>query len=339
MPKCRLVITIIFMFTGALMFYAVADNTQESFYKEFMAIGGYSDSENFLGKSPGLKNSVGFEYFRKFSNEYGDYATMDIQVRFAYDPSGNSNDAWGVEFHNAFFEYKLGLGEALRIGHFDAAFGLEPVLDTHGTLLQTLAFDNLGFKKDWGLAYKSMLGDFDYEVSATLGSGMSIRQKDDNFLLATRISGGEKAGFEYGLSLLYGQTLMTNESWTIPQGKLTSSDSVKRKRIGFDMRFTLGVYSVLSELIVGDHDGATVTGALLQLDYVLPDAQDITLKLQTKYWQNEINDKDTTDITISPVIQWQIGSKTTIRAGYSQDFYSKDDQDRRIIMQLYHYGL
>ena len=56
----------------------------ENFYKETVIIGGYSDRDQWLGKKgKSLKNSIGFEYYKKFSNEYGDFLTLDLQMRMA----------------------------------------------------------------------------------------------------------------------------------------------------------------------------------------------------------------------------------------------------------------
>ncbi|MGB8226915.1 MAG: hypothetical protein WCE45_08670 [Sedimentisphaerales bacterium] len=61
---------------------AMAQQPEGAFYKELNLIGGYSDNKGLVGKDNHmLKNSVGFEYFRKFSNKYGDYLTLDLQMR------------------------------------------------------------------------------------------------------------------------------------------------------------------------------------------------------------------------------------------------------------------
>ena len=65
-----------------LSFAAMAQGAEGAFYKELNLIGGYSDNKGLVGKdSHMLKNSVGFEYFRKFSDQYGDHLTLDLQMR------------------------------------------------------------------------------------------------------------------------------------------------------------------------------------------------------------------------------------------------------------------
>ena len=311
-----------------------------NFYKEAVVIGGYYDRDQWVGKKDkGLKNSVGFEYYKKFSDEYGDFLTLDLQMRMAYDSMEDRSDAFGVEIHNTWLEYKLGLGKSIRVGHFDPAFGLEPVLDTHGTLLQTLAYKNIGFKKDWGLQYQGLLGNYDYQLAAQLGSGMGIRRKDSSFLLTGRISTPQTENTQIGLSLLYGQTLESRQSWTIPAPELVSGNTIRKKRIGIDFQCPLGLFNFKTEVAAGDNDGETVAGGLAEFGYTVPEQQKLKIKLQTMYWSNDWEEKNARDLTLSPIIEYKINSTTTVRLGYFHDIYSSSDEDKMILLQFYYFGL
>jgi hypothetical protein len=118
------------------------------FNKELNAIGGYSKEDGWIDQSNMQSNSVGFEYYGKLSSKYGDYLTTDLQVRFAYDGTKEFNDAWGLQIHNAWAEYRISRAAKLKAGHFGPAFGLESIVDTHSTILQTLMIRDIGFKKD-----------------------------------------------------------------------------------------------------------------------------------------------------------------------------------------------
>lgn len=311
----------------------------ENFYKELVLVGGYSDRNRWIAKKGmGLKNSVGFEYYRKFSNEYGDFLTLDLQIRTAYDSTESSDDAFGVEIHNAWLEYKLGLGESIILGHFDPVFGLEPVLDTHGTLLQTLAHQSIGFKKDWGIGYKGLLGNFDYQIAAQLGSGMSIQRKDGSLLLTGRISTPQTKQTQLGLSFMCGQTLQPEQSWTIPAPRYASSKTVKKKRVGIDLQCPLGVLDFKGEIAAGDNDGKTVAGGLAEFGYTVPQNQNLKYKLQTSYWSDDWDEKDARDLTLSPVIEYKINTSATVRLGYFCDVYSSNDEDNLVLLQFYYYG-
>jgi len=329
------IITIVSVFSVAAVY---AEQTGV-FYRELNLTSGYSDVDGWTGTNgTNLKNSVGFEYFKVFSDEYGDTLKMDLQVRFVYDSRFNSEEAFGIEVHNAWLDYKLDLGKTIRVGHFDPAFGLEPALDTHGTMLQTLAFDNIGYKKDWGVGYRTYWGDFDIELAAQLGSGMGIRQKDNNYLLSSRISSVTDAGLEYGLSFLQGQTLRSKQSWTIPAAELVSDESVRRNRFGVDLRCPLGPFRFLGEFAVGEDDGTTVGGGMAQLEYDLPEHPNTTFKFQTLGWSHEWDDSDQLDLTLAPVLEHRLNADWTFRAGYFYDLYNRDRNDQMVLFQLYYFG-
>lgn len=48
---------------------------------------------------------------------------LNLQIRFVYDSLQDSEDAFGIEVHNTWLEYKPGLDKTIRIGHFDPAIG------------------------------------------------------------------------------------------------------------------------------------------------------------------------------------------------------------------------
>jgi len=310
-----------------------------SFYKEANVIGGYSKSDHWVGKKGALKNSIGFEYFKKFSDDYGDYLTVDLQMRLAYDSLENSKDAWAIEIHNAWLEYKLGLGSKLRFGHFDPAFGLEPLLDTHGSLFQTMATKNIGFKKDWGLGYSGLLGPFDYEVAGQIGSGMGIRSRDGSHLISGRIGRASNDDFQYGLSLLYGKVLESSEVKTFPVPDLVSDIPIDKQRVGLDAQYFTGPYKIRGEVAYGKNDDEQVMGFLSGIDYTAPKNQALTFNLQGEFWAHDISDSSTQDIVLSVGAEYKLNSDLTLRLGYFHDLENyKANEDRKILVQLYYFG-
>ena len=275
------IIASVFIFSVTLAFA-----NQALFYKEVNIIGGYSDRDEWTGKGDSLMNSIGFEDYRKFSDEYGDFLTTDLQVRFSYDSLEDSQDARAIEIHNAWMEYKLGYGYNIKLGHFDPAFGLEPVLDTHGTLMQTLAKKNIGFKKDWGVALKGSMEKFDYKIALQTGSGMSIRRTDGIYLFTTRIGSPATQDFQYGISFMHGEVLKTKGMSTFPKNHLLSNDAVTKERIGLDAQYLYGPYVFKGELAYGQDDNEDVLGYLFELDYTLPKHQNVQLELQFQSWIN-----------------------------------------------------
>jgi hypothetical protein len=206
-------------------------------------------------------------------------------------------------------------------------------------LLQTLASQNIGFKRDWGVGYRGLLGDYDYEFAAQLGSGMGIHRKDGSFLLTNRISTPKSGDTQVGLSFLYGQTLESSQPWTIPSPDLVTDKSTRKKRIGLDLQRQLGIFDFKAEVAAGDNDGKTVAGGLTEFGYTVPQQQNLKVKMQLSYWSNDWDKKNARDLTLSPVIEYKINTSSTISLGYFHDIYSSSDEDRMILLQFYYFGL
>ena len=67
--KKRFVCACIFNFVVALAMNRMAFAREGLFYKEVNLIGGYSSRDRWVGMSGELLNSIGFEDYRKFSND------------------------------------------------------------------------------------------------------------------------------------------------------------------------------------------------------------------------------------------------------------------------------
>lgn len=290
-------------------------------YKELNLIGGRSDKKGWIDESLMLKNSIGAEYFRKFSNEYGDYMTVNLQTRLIYDPSEND---WGLEVHNAWLEYNIRLGNKLRIGHFDPFYGLEPLLDTHGTILQTIAHKNIGFKSDWGVGFRSFFRNFDYETALQLGSGMGIKS-EGNFLFTQRIGNTQRNNPVYGISILFGKVLI-DEGMHRNTSDMNTTQILKR-RIGLDSQYQIRSLLLKSELDYGKNGNDNVYGLFLEVDY--PIFQALESQIQWQTWN-----ENTKENVLSLGLAYKIIPELTFRTAYVHNF----NNERQIIMQIYFYG-
>jgi len=309
------------------------------FYKEANLIGGYSDRDHWIGKSSELVNSAGFEDYRKFSNDYGDYLTTDLQMRIGYDSMKNAEGAWGIQIHNAWLLYKLDYDKKLRLGHFDPAFGMEPQVDTHGTLLQTLAMKDIGFKKDWGIGVEGSLSKFYYKTALQLGSGMSVYRKDGSFLMTSRIGSPSAQNFQYGLSFLYGDVLEYMGMWTWPRDNLGSNKTILKKRVGLDSQYLFGPYLFKGELAYGTDDYSDVLGYLGEVDYTLPKYQNCELELQFQSWINDLGRSSSDDSTLTLGISYKLDQKTTLRAAFSHDLnMTGRKEEDMLVVQFYFFG-
>jgi len=326
-------------FIVLMVFVGSALANEALFYKEVNLFGGYSDRDHWVGKSNDLTNSLGFEDYRKFSNEYGDYLTTDLQMRLVYDSMRNSHNAWGIQVHNAWLLYKMNYAAKLRIGHFDPAFGLEPLLDTHATILQTLAMKDIGFKKDWGVGLEGSLPKFDYKLALQLGSGMGIRRRDDSFLFTSRVGTPTSENFQYGISFLCGRVLETEDMKTIPQDKLLSDNAVSKKRVGLDSQYLVGPYLFKGEVAYGENDSKKVLGYLGEVDYTIPKYQNWELELQFQSWINKLGESSSDDATLILGTTYKLGQSTTLRAAFSHDFNMVGQkEENKFLVQFYFFG-
>ncbi len=301
--------------------FLIINNGKALLYKELNLIGGRSNERGWIDESSMLKNSVGAEYLGKFSNEYGDFMTINLQTRLTYKPLEND---WGLEVHNAWLEYNIKLGNKLRIGHFDPFYGLEPLLDTHGTLLQTLAHKNIGFKSDWGIGFRRFFKKFDYETAIQLGSGMKIKY-DGNFLFTQRIGTFQKNNPTHGLSFLYGKILMDE----ITHGNTFDMEEkmILKKRIGLDSQYQIRSMLLKTELNYGKNGSDTVYGLFLEANYPIFKALQSEIQWQT-FSQNEKEN------VLSLSLAYKIIPELTFRTAYFHNF----NDEKQIIMQIYYYG-
>jgi hypothetical protein len=334
-PKLLIVSALIVLFPIS---WAFADS-EGFFYKEVNLIGGYSSRDGWIDKNGTMDSSVGFEWYRKFSGDYGDFLTADLQMRAAYDSKENSHQAWGVEIHNAWLEYKISQYLNIRGGHFAPSFGLEPVVDTHSTLLQTLAEQDIGFNKDWGVQMRGSFPKFDYQASLQTGSGMSIRRQDGSYLATLRIGTPQDRNLQGGFSLLSGRTLESEGMRTFPEAKLLSPDAVDKNRVGLDGQYLYGPLLFKGEFAYGRDDNKDVLGYLTEVVYTLPSHQNIDFELQYKSWINDIHTSSSDEPTLTLGATYRLNQSTKLSAAYLHDFGMMDQKpEDRFVVQFYFLG-
>ncbi|MEK6545936.1 MAG: hypothetical protein AABZ28_05350 [Nitrospinota bacterium] len=332
---------------------SMADTGENSlFYYEMNMFQGFSEREGFFGRGNDSSKSIGIENFRKFSGDYGDWLTTDIQLRLAYnsdnplseDRIGTGDperDALDIEIHNAYGRFKLLYGKAdIWVGHYEAAFGQEPQLDTYPTILQTINMKNIGFKKDWGAGIRGVFTGWDYHLTATLGSGMGMHFKG-NYLLSGRIGFGETAltDYNFGLSILYGDVVNTTGG-----RKLSSDNLIVKKRIGIDATYFYRSFDIKGEIDYGtDNDKSAlqahdVFGTWLQVSYVLPEYQKLHIEVQQENWFYEFSQRERYDSAITAGFSYKLNGAIYLRFYGVRDLHLiSGNLDNRIMVQYYYY--
>ncbi len=312
------------------------------FYKEVNGLVGHSRQKGWIGESETLSNSVGFEHYGKFSSQYGDYLTTDIQVRAAYNANEKFKNAVSCEIHNAWAEYRFSPELKIKGGHFDPAFGLEPIVDTHSTILQTLMMRDIGFKKDWGGSLRGSMASFDYEAAIQIGSGMSIRREDSSYLATGRIGTTWTNNFQYGISALVGNVIQSMGMSTFPHNHLLSKETMFKERVGLDCQYLWNSFLFKGEAAYGRNEKKNVIGYMLEADYTAPVSQNWSVETQVMSFVNDMKKSRTDDSTFSMSLTYKLDPKITLRVAFIQDLnmyttYNKP-RDTKLYLQVYYFG-
>ena len=344
-----IILLLLYLFSGATYVWA---GEQSLNYWEMNMFQGFSKEKGQFGRGNDSAKSIGIEHFSKFSGEYGDWLTTDIQLRLAYNSDNTisdktigtgdpETDALDLELHNAYAKFKLLYGRAdIWVGHYEPAFGQEPQMDTYSNLLQTMDMKNIGFKMDWGTGIRGVFTGWDYHLTATLGSGMGMHFKG-NYLLSGRIGLGETALTDYnlGLSVLYGDVVDTTDG-----RKLRSNNLTTKKRIGIDATYLYRSFDIKGEVDYGmDNEKSVryahdVAGTWVQVSYILPEYQRLHIEAQQENWFYNLSERERYDSTITAGLSYKLNGAIRLRIYYARDIYMASGLlDQSIMAQYYYY--
>lgn len=338
--------TITLLLLYLFLIYPLAWAGEQSLtYWEMNIFQGFSEKRGLFGRGNDSAKSIGIENFSKFSGEYGDWLTTDIQLRLAYNSDNvisdktigtgePEKDALDIEIHNAYARFKLLYGKAdIWVGHYEPAFGQEPQMDTYPTILQTINMKNIGFKKDWGSGIRGVFTGWDYHLTATLGSGMGMHFKG-NYLLSGRVGFGETAltDYNFGLSILYG------DAANVIGRKLISDKLITKKRVGIDATYLYYSFHIKGEVDYGMDNGRDVVGTWLQVSYILPEYQRLHIELQQENWFYSLSERERYDSVITAGLSYKLNAAIHLRFYGAHDLHlSSGTLDNRIMVQYYYY--
>jgi hypothetical protein len=249
-----------------------------------------------------IRQSAGFEMFKKFSTKTSTIAAFDLQGRLVRrdnfievlnDMEGVDREGFFPEYHNVYLDFynifnplmgQSGRSRNLgrfnwRTGRFYLPFGINLQTDTHGTLLQLSNEENFGFERDWytGL-YGSLTRGLNYDCYYLLGSGYKPRFQGQRGMLGARLSLGNRflneRGLEGGISVMSGERL--SEPGGEPPVETTEPQDAptvvtKALRFGLDGRYTRllwgGTAAFTTELSGGEDKPNAVYMQLHQIEF------------------------------------------------------------------------
>ncbi len=314
------------------------------------------DNFEISPRPPG--NYFGVDYVRTFSEsswanrhlpDWLQLAAMDLHPRLVYNRMADAGGFRGAEMNrnsrmlsngmpnpekldiavlapqDFWLRFSLGGRERLnlRIGQFVIPYGVNPILAPRQRFMLPLEAVDLGLKWDWGLNLKGPLGEYDWEVAATLGSGEGLhtpilndRYGRKSFLYTGRIGTPTYRDFQHGLSFLYGDLPVLRSLMKL------SEVSISRRRVAYDMFYKHGTYLMAGGQISYGDDGfdddgrfnfvtggkpADISGIRVWLDWVLPFYSDLRLAIQYESVERKTRSSQIDDTAVV----WELGYSFT----------------------------
>ncbi|MAG58590.1 MAG: hypothetical protein CMJ83_20060 [Planctomycetes bacterium] len=274
----------------------------------------------------GLEENDGFEKIK--------FAPQDFWVRF--NPGGA--DRW-----------------ALRLGQFVIPYGVTPTLAPRQRFILPIEAADLGLKWDWGVGLKGPVGEYDWEVAATLGSGEGIhspRWGDDDrerWLVTGRIGTPNYWDFQYGLSFLYGDLPV------IRGPKAVSKVSLSRWRLGLDTFYRYDTWLVFGGQVTFGQDGhagderfirltggepADVLAYRLWLDWVVPSHPDLKLSAQYESVIRDLSTSHSDDSALILEASYSLTTSLTVSLDVRFDLNrAMGGENHALFLTFVYYGL
>jgi hypothetical protein len=321
--KFRRPLSSLFLFVCAL---AHADSGL--LYLEAQGVGGYSSQKERLvpysmdSREVMQKPSLGADWIQKFSGPVGDWGSLALQGRLAWDDAGGPSIE--PQLFNAYFRLRTPYGYAWA-GHSRVAAGLESYFDTHGALLQPLPMYGFGFDRDWGGGLSRDFSWGDAALSVTTGSGMPIYLKG-GYLVSARVSKGvlNRDNYNFGAYYSGGRTpdvigyhILNGEAKAYDFGGADAAVLWDRFELRLDGR-------------AGKKDDAAAYAVLARIGVNILEENRLKVEFQPVFTRADGRN----DHSLGTGVSYTATPELTWRSLYE---YDQNERDHRVIVQAYYY--
>ena len=281
------------------------------------------------------QNVVGIDLRKMFSGPEADWGTLLFQgylTRIAnqahHPPFFEDDDDWELVYRIANLNLtRLARGKLnLRVGHFEIPYGLEQSINTNGTLRDYTHGRNLGVKADWGTTINGVFPGFEYEVSASRGTGNEYFDRGNPHAVAGRIGTPSEAKVILGLSAFYGRVSNPGAVAVFEGGSadpVAARDLqaiVRRSRFGADLQWHFSSpFALLGEVSVGRDYNQDVCNALVELDWRSP-GETFLVYLQTRCFAQRFAAGWDDALSCALGARYNPDATWALSAQYTQDF-------------------
>lgn len=263
-------------------------------------------------------------------------SAVDLHPRIVWDRTERSDSSDQIKFVPQDFWARFLPGNvdrlSLRVGQFVIPYGVDPIMAPRHVFILPVEVSDLGFKWDWGVGCKGPLGEYDWDVAATLGTGDVIHESHffkgggyRSYLFSGRIGAPAYWDFRYGISGLYGEVPLI-------RGPIVGSlPSASRWRVGLDSMYKYGTYLLFGGQVTYGQDGfagdaefvplsegrtADVLGYRVWLDWVVPWHTDLRLAYQ---FESVIKNLSESDSDLTAMI-FEVGYSVTTSINVKLDY-------------------
>lgn len=297
-------------------------------YLESQAVAGYSSAAGkVVYHSAGTddmmqKSSVGLDYIRRFSSEKGDWGSLFIESRLAWDQA--AEPALQPQLYNGYFRVRTGRAYVWA-GHNRVAAGLESYFDTHAALLQTLQMYGAGFDRDWGFGASRDFDWGDAAVSLTAGSGMPLSAKG-NHLVSARVAEGVLARDNASKGVYFSMGKIPD----VVGYEILDRTPVTYTMVGSDYAELWDGFEFRSDLRAGQRGGLPAYAALGRFGVNFLEENRLKAEVQAVFTQlNRVPDH-----FLAAGLTYSVTADLAARALFEYEYRGFD---KRLLAQLYYY--
>ncbi len=310
---------------------------------------GNTSKDHFKFSPRPPKNYVGLDYVKTFTPasflnkilpDWVPVKAMDLHPRLVYDPLEKRDGLHRLKFAPQDFWLRFNPGNVdrlmLRVGQFVIPYGVNPILAPRQRFILPIEATDLGLKWDWGLDLKGPIGEYDFELAASIGSGEGLHAPHlfsgsdrRSYLFTGRIGYPTYWDFQQGLSFLFGDL-------PVLRGPTVFSDvAISRWRVAYDVSYKKGTYLMSGAQVSFGQDGffgdeqfvaltggntAEVLSFRAWADWVIPKMQNIRLAAQFESVFRDVGTSGLDDTAL--ILQFGYSFTTTITANlhYRKEF-------------------
>jgi len=310
---------------------------------------GNTDKDHFKFSPRPPQNYLGLDYVKTFTStsflnkvlpDWLPVKAMDLHPRLVYDPLERSDGLHRLKFAPQDFWLRFNPGNVdrlmLRVGQFVIPYGVNPILAPRQKFILPIEATDLGLKWDWGIDLKGPIGEYDFELAASIGSGEGLhaphifRDSDRrSYLFTGRIGYPTYWDFQQGLSFLFGD-LPVLRGPTVFSGV-----AISRWRIAYDVSYKKGTYLMSGAQVsfgqdgfFGDEQFVALTGGKTAevlsfrawADWVVPKFQNIRLAAQFESVFRDVGTSDLDDTALLLQFGYSFSTTITGKLHYRKEF-------------------